>query len=67
MLTRDHTVLPAIHTFIHKWNEHTSCKSYVVSSHQHHWSTVCAAGAVAVPAVLVPAAHSAQQAASAAL
>jgi len=21
MLTRDHTVLPAIHTFIHKWNE----------------------------------------------
>jgi len=21
MLTRDHTVLPATHTFIHKWNE----------------------------------------------
>jgi len=21
VLTRDHTVLPAIHTFIHKWNE----------------------------------------------
>jgi len=21
MLTRDHTVLPAVHTFIHKWNE----------------------------------------------
>jgi len=21
VLTKDHTVLPAIHTFIHKWNE----------------------------------------------
>ena len=25
MLTRDHTVLPATHTFIHKWNE-PSCR-----------------------------------------
>jgi len=32
MLTRDHTVLPATHTFIHKWNEHPCL--YSVSIHQ---------------------------------
>jgi len=47
MLTMNHTVLPATHTFIHKWNE-PSCFYSPAAVHQHtlartldHPSTNC--------------------------
>jgi len=32
VLTRDHTVLPATHTFIHEWNE----PLYLLPAAEHH-------------------------------